>query len=323
MPGMTATNQQLEGSGSTAMRLLLAIVAAGLLISLAWWMTGPAPEAADAGLPASPPPMAVPVGMASTDPVALAIKSLGSGELTAARRSFVSLVAESPDDPVSQVGLILAGWRSVGPSSVERDLNQLAKEQPDSAYVGLHLGLVQVLLGASATSKATLRGVIEVGRSAGDATSLRMARLADDLLHPTVFRSYVPVLVQPADVPASDRVALGKLRVAIEREDRTAAGVQAKLLARSADGMARVAGIVGRYAKGDEQATIAPLARIAADASEPRRVRDRAVLHQALTQLWSGSDRDAGCALLARVAAAPADVGTRRLAAPISAELCR
>lgn len=302
---------------------MLAVVAAAALIAVAWWMTGAAPKPADDGLPSSPPPMAVPSGMPSSDPVAKAIASLGSGELSAARRSFVSLVASSPDDPVSQVGLILAGWRSVGPSSVERDLNQLAKEQPDNAYVALHLALVQVMIGETAASRATLRSTIDLGRSAADPTSLRMARLADDLLHPAAFRSYVPVLVQPDDVPAKDRAALVKLRKAIEREDRAAAAVQAKVLASSSDGMSRIAGIVGQYAKGEEQATITPLAALQADARQPQRVRDRALLHQALTQLWSGTDRDAGCALLTRATARGVEAATRRLAAPIAKELCR
>lgn len=323
MLAMTATEEHAGQGAGTAWRLAAVACSAGVLLAVAWWMTGPAPTPVDAGLPKSPPPMTVPIGMAKDAPVASAIGELAKGSFVAATNAFTTLVAEAPDDPVAQTGLILAEWRSDGPIAVEHDLSQLAQEQPDSSYVALHLGLVRVLIDESDGAETAFNSAVALGRAEGDATGLRMARLADDLLHPDGFRSYVPVLVQPSDVPIADRPALRRLLHDVERDDRVGAARDAKVLAASRSGMAHVASIVGRYEKGKEADTQRALAAVAASAVEPAAVRSRATLHQGLAQLWSGSDSDAGCDLLVRASGSEADIGTRRLATSISAELCR
>ncbi|MBC7462024.1 MAG: hypothetical protein H7287_11730 [Thermoleophilia bacterium] len=319
---MTTTEQQAAGNGGTAWRLLGAVVVAAALVAVAWWMTGSAPSPVDTGLPKSPPPMSLPVGTATNTPVAAAIQQLDDGKFVAATSAFTTLVANAPADPVAQTGLILSGWRSDGPIAVERDLAQLADEQPESAYVALHLGLVRILIGENDDAELSFRAAVQAGRAAGDPTSLRMARLGDDLLHPDGFRSYVPVLVQAGDVPAADRPALGRLLTDIERDDRGGAAKESQLLAKSASPMSRIAALVGLYEKGKEaelQAQLAPYA----GASQPPAVRSRAQLHQGLAQLWSGSDRDRGCRLLAQAMGPTADDSSRQLATSISKRLCR
>lgn len=319
---MTTTEQQaVRGDGTTG-RLLVALLVAAALVAVAWWMTGPAPTPVDAGLPKSPPPMTVPVGAGDDAPIAAAIQRLDDDDFAAATSAFTTLVAATPEDPVAQTGLILSGWRSDGPIAVERDLAQLADEQPESAYVALHLGLVRILIGENDDAEASFAAAVAAGRAAGDPTSLRTARLADDLLHPDGFRSYVPVLIQAADLPSADRPALGRLLTDIAREDRRGAATEAKRLAASTSPMARIAALVGQYEKGKEAALQVQLEPYVA-ATQPAPVRSRALLHQALAQLWSGSDRDRGCALLDRAMGPTADDGSKRLAASISQRLCQ
>jgi hypothetical protein len=323
MPVMTTLEQHSSETRTQKLRVLGAVVAAAALIGVSWLITGPAPTPVDSGLPKSPPPMTVPAGTPGNSELAAGIADLAANRFSAATKTFTSLVAASPDDDIAQTGLILSGWRSDGPDSVEHDLTQLADEHPDDAYVALHLGLVRVLVGSNSAAEASFAAAVKAGRAAGDPTSLRMARLGDDLLHPDGFRSYVPVLVQGIDVPAADRAALGRLLLDIQNDDRVAAAKESKLLSASTSGMSRIASIVGLYEKGGEAQTASKLALIAADTAQPAAVRSRAILHEGLAQLWSGADRDAGCGLLAAAAGATADAATRSLSVALRAKLCR
>ncbi|MCW2949797.1 MAG: hypothetical protein JWN41_810 [Thermoleophilia bacterium] len=324
MQQMAATAQrESDTTRPRAWRFAAVFAITAASIGLAWWITGPAPVAADAGLSATPPPMTVPVGVATDQPLARAIRALTAKRFKTAEAAFTTLVAESPDDAVAQTGLILSGWRSHGPSAVEHDLAQLAREQPDSAHVALQLGLVRVVTGDTAGAEASFHRAVLAGRAAADSTSLRMARLADDLLHPQGFRSYVPVLVQPVDVPVAERATLRRLLVDIQREDRTAAAREARRLATSRSGMARLASIVGRYEKGDENKIAGELDALSRSSAQPAAARSRALLHEGLVRLWSGADRDAGCDVIGRAASPTSDSNTRTLASSIFAELCR
>jgi hypothetical protein len=323
-----ATMQLTGENGSTrgrTLRFVLVLAVALGIVALSTWMVGPRPKAPDTGFPDDPPPLAVPSGMEKT-PLGRSAALLATGDLGGARAGFTDIVAADPDGVAGQVGLVLSRWRSTGPESVERDLNQLTLEYPESALAALHLGLVQTLLNQDREARVTLRNTIELGRTAQDATSLRMARLADDLLHPTAFGGVFPVLVQADDVADGDRPALRKLLAAVTADDLAAAAKVAGTLDRSNDAMARVAATAARFDKDDPDATVARLEAIAALPATPRPAADRARFLAALAELWGHgrkvADRGDGCAKLQPSTAAGIDPRTRRLAVPIEAELC-
>lgn len=309
-------------AGGRLLRIVAVLVLAGLVIALATWQVGPRPKAADSGFPKEPPPLVLPTGTAKDSSLGRAAALLATGNLGGARAGFTDVVADEPDGVAGQVGLVLARWRSTGPQSVERDLAQLTREYPDSALASLHLGLVQTLLGEQRAARATLRDALQLGRDAGDPTSLRMARLADDLLHPTAFKGAFPVLVQATEVRAADQPSLRRLLAAVTADDAAAAAGEAAKLARSSDAMSRVAAIAAQFDKDDAAATTARLDAIATTAKAPGPARDRARFLSALAGLWGGGDRAQGCAVL-RASTSPAtDAGTRRLAVAIAGELC-
>jgi hypothetical protein len=311
------------GSSMRPLRLAIPIVAAILLVAFAVWMVGPAPRAADAGFPDQPPPLAIPTEAADDSPLAIAAARLATGDLDVARASFTSLVAEDRDDVPGQVGLILSRWRTTGPTSVERDLTQLAKEYPDSAFVMLHLGLVRALLQQTRGSSEALRDTVELGRDAGDDTSLRMARLADDLLHPNAFRGDLPVLVSPSEVPPADRPKLRSLLKSASAGDRRSVADLAVELGASRDDMSQIAVITATFDKGDPDVTTERLQVIVDDRSASPAARDRARMLGALASVWGGGSRTTACTALRAAAGPDSDDATRRLAGPISNELCR
>lgn len=302
--------------------LLAALAAAGVLVAVAVLMVGPAPRPADEGLPKAPPPLALPTGVADDSALARAATQLAAGELDEARAGFTDIVAEDRDGVAGQVGLVLSRWRTTGPRSVERDLSQLAREYPEDSFVALHLGLVRSVLGDDRAAREALRDARELGHDAADPTSLRMARVADDLLHPEAFRGPMPVLVAPAEVAEADRATLRLLLDAVAAGDRRGVAERAPKLASSDDAMSRVAAVTAGFDKTDPDATVDRLEAIAADAEVPAAARDRARMLAALGHAWGGGDRDEACTSLRRSTAAASDPGTRRLAAPISAELC-
>lgn len=329
MPAMTGgtaahdTSNEPAGSRRAPVFVLLAsLTTVAALVGVAWWMTGPAPKPADAGVQGTPPPLVLPSGTAKDSGLARAAASLATGDLVAARQRFVDVVASSPDDVAAQAGLILSGWTSVGPRAVERDLAQLVREYPESSVAVVHLGLVQGALRDTRPARASLRSGVELGRAEGDATGLRLARLADDLLHPRAFSGYVPVLVEESEVGVADRRTVHRLLAAVARDDRVAAARLGTALARSGVGLVQVAGAAAQFDKDDPAATAARLDAVVARRGGDRTVADRARLEAALATLWDGGDRSAGCARLRTVTAPSADAATRRIAAPIARELC-
>jgi hypothetical protein len=307
-------------SRSPIARLAGLLLLAGLLVGIATWQVGPKPTPADAGLPASPPPLVLPSDEPDSSPLARAAAQLATGKLDDARRGFTGVVADDREGEPGQVGLVLSRWRSTGPISVERDLQQLAREYPESAYVALHLATVQLLLDDPRAARETLRTAHELGVAAADPTSLRMARLAEDLLHPDTFRGTMPVLVQVGEVAPEHRAATRQLLAAVASGDRKAITRIAGRLERSGDAFARVAATAARFDKGEPDATIEALERIARG-DVPAAARDRASFLATLATLWSGGTRAPACERLASLART-ADVDTRRLAAPIHRELC-
>ena len=298
--------------------VLLAIA----LVGAAVLMTGPAPRPADEGFPDQPPPLALPSDVAADSLLARAAASLAAGELQTARTAFTDVVAEDREGEVGQVGLVLSRWTSTGPVSVERDLQQLAREYPESAFVALHLGMVQSLLEEPRAARASLDDARELGRAAGDETSLRMARLADDLLHPDAFRGDMPVLVSADEVSPSARPILRQLLTAVQGGDRLEAARRARDIGRGADPMLRVAAAAATFDKDDPDATVDQLEGIARSGGASVAAADRARMLAALALAWGGGSRAEACVGLRRAAGAASDPGTRRLAAPISAELC-
>ena len=301
--------------------LTAAVVAVAIVVG-ALLLVGPSPKPADSGLPKSPPPLALPDDVAETSPLARAAANLAADQLKQARAGFVDVVAEDPASEAGQVGLVLSRWRATGPRSVERDLRQLVAEYPESALVALHLGMVQSLLGEDRTARTQLRAARELGLDAADPTSLRMATLADDLMHPDAFRGVMPVLVQAREVREADRPSLAALTDAVGRGDVRAAARHAKQLSASPDPFARLAAAAATYDKADPRATVERMSQLETANMASASVRDRAVLLGALADLWSGGDRAPGCQRLARTIGPDADARTRRLAEPIHAELC-
>lgn len=311
-----------RGPAPAVRPLLALLVLAAAIVGLAAWQVGPRPKPADAGLPKQPPPLALPSDIPETSPLARAAAQLATGNLELARAGFVDVVADDQDGEAGQVGLVLSRWRATGPVSVERDLRQLAREYPESALVALHLGLVQLVLGEQRAARESLRGALELGRDAADPTSLRMARLADDLLHPQAFQGTLPVLVQPAEVPTARRAAVAGLLEAAAAGDRRRAARLAAGLDRTGPAMARVAAAAAAFDKGEPQPAVDRLSRLAGNRTIGPEVRDRARLMATLAELWGGGDRAVACDRLARSASPATHAGTRRLAGPIHAELC-
>lgn len=297
-------------------------VAALALFGAAWLMVGPAPEPADSGFPKAPPPLALPDGVPEDGALARAAALLATGELEGARRGFTDVVALDREGEAGQVGLVLSRWRSTGPVSVERDLRQLAREYPASALVALHLGMVQALVGEDRASRTSLRDAIELGREAGDPTSLRMARLADDLLHPDAFRGDMPVLVAAAEVAAAERAPVRELLAAVGAGDHERRMRLAAQLERSTDDLVRVAAATATFDKADPEEAATRLEALAGDRSVDAPARDRARMLAALARAWGGGDLDASCRVLRASTRDTVDQGTRRLAGPIAAELC-
>lgn len=300
----------------------LAAIVAVALVALAVVMTGPRPRPADDGLPTSPPPLAVPSDVSETSALAKAAALLAAGQLEAANDAFVDIVAQDQDGVPGQVGLVLSRWSATGPVSVERDLRQLAAEYPDDAFVALHLGLVQGLLGEQRAARVTLADARRLGRAAADPTSLRMAILADDVLHPKAFRGPMPVLVRPAEVRAADRPLLTKLLAAVNAGDRTSADALRARLRRSGDPLVGVAVAAAAFDKASPEETVDALDALAGDTPQVPEVRDRAGFLASLARLWGGADRTDGCVALERSTRPGVDAATRRLATPIHKELC-
>ncbi|MCW2961677.1 MAG: hypothetical protein JWM90_2064 [Thermoleophilia bacterium] len=324
MPGMDATTLEPTAvrAPATMRRLLLVVAAAAAIIAAAWWMTGPSPKSVDTGLPDAPPPLALPTEVDKDAPVSRAAALLATGKLSAARTSFIDIVAETPNDVPAQIGLILSGWKGAGPKSVERDMSQLASEYPDDAQVALHLGLVRSLLGENRAAREAYRDAIEFGQAAATPTSLRMSSLADDLLHPGGFQGYPPLLIQPREAAPAARAGLAKLVLATRADDRLAAREAATALADTSDAMSRVAAAVAIYDKDDPESSASRLEALADNTTLDPAARDRARLQLALATLWGGADREKGCDQLDALAATTVDPGTSRLATPIGRELC-
>ena len=303
-------------------RIAIALVVAAAIVVGAVAMTGPRPRPIDAGLPTTPPPFVVPDE--PTDPALNAAAArLAAGDLDVARAAFTDIVARDQAGEPGQVGLILARWRSTGPRSVERDLAQLASEYPDSAYVAFHLGLAQLLLDDARVARQTLRTARDLGIAASDPTSHRIATLADNALHPKLPTGPLPVLVQGVEVRPADRRAVTGLTAAVASGDRATVTTLARALAQSPDPFARLAAEAARFDKDDPGAAIDALGALARDGSIPPAARDRAYLLNALADRWGGGDRQALCERLLVSSGAGIDPQTRRLAAPIHAELCR
>lgn len=319
MPAMTNPAPSTRRMPHPAALLAVAVVVA---VGVAWWMTGAPPETVDSGLPSDPPPMALPAELDADSTVAVAAGRLAAGRLEDARERFIDEVAERPDDVVAQTGLILSRWRSTGPRSVERDLAQLAREYPEDAFVALHLGLVQTMLKDGDTAQVTLAGARDMARRDDTPTGLRFARLADDVMHSGSFRGYLPVLVRAIEVAPAHRATVTRLLAAVERDDRVEVARLARELDDSRDPMARVAGAAGGFTKDDPLATASRLEALADERGATEQSTARATLLAGLARAWSGRDRDGACELIEASTSAGADVATKRLAAPIAAELC-
>lgn len=303
-----------------AIRVGASIAAVGLLVLVAVAMVGPSPKPADAGFPKQPPPLAVPSGTPDDAPLAKAAAQLAAGELDAARSGFTDVVAEDQDGVAGQVGLVLSRWRSTGPVSVERDLRQLVREYPDSALAVLHLALVQAVLDDPRASRESLRETVRLGHAAADPTSLRMARLANDLLHPAAFQGNLPVLVAPNEVPAAVRTQLRAMLEALQNGDALEVRARSEALAGSR-GLTGVAVVAAGFDKDDPDAVVDRLEAIASS-REPAAVRDRARLMATLAEMWGGGERGVACTALATSTRTSVDASTRRLAIPIETELC-
>lgn len=319
-PTPATATRHATGRRHVALRYGVPILAAAALVLVAFLMVGPEPKRADAGFPKQPPPLALPSDTPEGSPLAAAAVALAAGELDEARRGFVDVVAEDQDGVAGQVGLVLSRWRSTGPVSVERDLRQLVREYPDSALAALHLGLVQTLLEDPRASRQSLREAVRLGHAAADPTSLRMARLANDLLHPDAFAGDLPVLVAPNEVSPADRSELRRLLDAVRIGDARQVRTRSTALAGST-GLLGVAVVSAGFDKDEPEVVVERLEAIA-DGSEPAAVRDRARLMATLAELWGGGDRAGGCTKLAASTTAAIDPATSRLARPIESELC-
>jgi hypothetical protein len=295
---------------------------AGCIIGVAWWQVGPAPTAVDDGISARPPLLLLPTGTEPDSALGTAAAQLAAGRHDDARRSLIALVGDDPDDVVAQTGLVLTRWRTTGPDSVERGLRQLTAEYPEAAFVQLHLGLTQLALRDVRSARESLELARTQGWLAADPTSLRVARLADDLMHPEAFRGALPVLVRPGEIadPAA-KAQLRELLAAVEADDRRRAERSATALER-AEPMARVAAAAAAFDKGDIGATTDAMLELATNEQLPAPVRGRAALHAALTELWTGGDRRSGCRQLRALAGSDVDPATQRLAQPLVRELC-
>lgn len=266
------------------------------LVGTGWLMTGSAPREAGGSAPKDPPPLVVDESAGRRLEEAGA--ALGEGKLGLAERRFTDLVAERPDDALPQVGLVLSRWRKLGPTAVERDMEQLRREYPGSAEVTVHLALVRIFSGDRQAAGELLRQALAEAQSA-DPPKLHLARRADDLLHPSFAPGYPPLLVGADDLSDSRARELARaLTEAVGDDDRRRAGElaeRASILA-SRPGLAetdrellRVAAAVAGWDKDTPAAGTRALQLVARESTGDAGAAAR--LHRGLLLLWSGERR--------------------------------
>lgn len=276
----------------------IGVLAAAFLVALALWMTGPAPKPVGGEAEGDPPPLVLRQVPPASPDLRRAAAALGDGRLALAERRFTDVVAQRPDDVQAQLGLVLSRWRDLGPSAVERDLEQLRREYPGDPSVTMHLALARTL-GGDAAAGQTLLATARREALEAEPPALDLARRADDLGHPELAPGYPPLLVPASSLKAREaRRLLDRIVGAVARDDRElAAEAAARSRAWEGDAAdARLLGVAAAVAEWDKDAPrrgVRALERVAAAAPRPSDARAAAELHRGLLLLWA-ADRRAG-----------------------------
>jgi tetratricopeptide (TPR) repeat protein len=221
-------------------------------------------------------------------------RAYDSGNRTAARAQFATLLEKDPNSLEAAVGAAVAGW----PDATLLRLRQLAAEHPGSALVHLHLGLALYAAGDDRGAAAQWRQALQVEPDTPSA--LR----AEDLLHPDMapgrpyfYPSFAPTMDLGKDSAAAQLEALRRQAakggvkanilygVALQRVGRSVSAHEAfghalELDPESLD--AKVADAVGRFDKAAPAEAFSRLGPLAE--AHPRSALVR--FHLGLLLLW-------------------------------------
>jgi tetratricopeptide (TPR) repeat protein len=223
------------------------------------------------------------------------------GERAGARMRFEAILAENPDSVEAAVGAAIASW----PNRTVARLEELAREQPSSGVVRLHLGLAHLAAGRREAAERAWRDAEE--RDANSPSALR----AEDLLHPEMAPGRPPFVARFEPVPELEglppgrqlaglhrRARLGGARdwlllgTAYQRAGRPVSAREAFLRAVELEPVslpAQVAAAVGRFDKDDPSQTFSRLGPLARDNPGAGVVR----YHLGLCLSWLGAVEDA------------------------------
>jgi tetratricopeptide (TPR) repeat protein len=251
-----------------------------------------------------PPPLELGLGIRD-DEVAEQLREAEQiydrGERASARRRFEAILAENPDSVEAAVGAAIASW----PNGTVAGLEDLAREEPSSGVVRLHLGLAHLAEGRTAAAERAWREA--EARDANSPSALR----AEDLLHPELAPGRPPFVARFEPVPELEglpparqlaglhrRARLGGakdwllLGTAYQRAGRPISAREAFLraLELEPDSLpARVAAAVGRFDKDDPSQTFSRLGPLARGNPRSGVVR----YHLGLCLSWLGAVEDA------------------------------
>jgi tetratricopeptide (TPR) repeat protein len=268
-----------------------------------------------------PPPLELGLTLRD-DPQADALREaeqlLDDGDRSAARARFDELLAEDPGSVEAAVGAAIAAW----PDGTVDRLEALAREQPASGVVLLHLGLAQLAAGNREAAARSWQAAKQV-----DPDSPAALR-AEDILHPEFAPGRPPFVAELRAPPELGELSSQEQLAELERRARDG-GVEEKLMygialqrvghpvsareefTRAAEAdhaslSAKVADAIGRFDKDDPSQAFSRLGPLA-DADEGGVVR----YHLGLALSWMGQVDEAERQLrLARAQAGNGFYGT-------------
>jgi len=276
------------------------VAAAGIAAAVAW--TGraeaPASNPVQTGPRAGNPPLALDVLVESRDQaVALqnAVRLYQNGKTNQALTRFEEVLRADPASLYAAVGAAFSRW----PEGTVADLQDLAREHPQSALVELHLGLARYWLRQDAAAKAAWEKALRIEPDSSAAIR------AESLLHPEMPEGrpfFIPSATMPralADLLPLQQLAALRQRAkangtaeawilygsALQRAGRPVSAEKAFERAVEADPAsveAQTAAALGRFTKDDPSrafSRLGPLSKAHPDSAVVR-------FHLGLALLW-------------------------------------
>ena len=249
-------------------------------------MTGPAPRPAPAAQFPDPPPYVVRDDVARSSLERRAAAALTRGDVGTAAVLFDRQATDDPGNVRPAVGLVLARWKRDGATRSIAALDRIGTENPREPWVTLERGLARVVVSAP-DATTVLKSALRAARNRSG--QFDVARIADDVLHPTVAPGYPPMLVRAVDSsrPAEHQLIVS-MDVAVLAGDRLRASQLAEQ-ARTSQSQPTTALLVARevaaFTKDRPLQTLAALANIR-DSAPAGPDRAMASLHHAMVEIW-------------------------------------